>query len=309
MVLAAEKAKDLRVRVSMILGAALITGILGFLGLPQLIVDQVGPEIFAAMLCGVGLFLTKVAFWNLTWKMNKLIGFTTIIVAVGILLLTNNLILAIAISVPLGALIKWILVRTGKATYDDVKFPVYKNWLEAMKAEFRLVKPIFNWKVVWGSLSLSTLTIGAGVAYTAINLSMAPGATATYNQVTVISSIADFFSSLFGGPSMEVVISGTAAAPNPVLSGALLMFGSAAIILTGRFAYEIAKYIPVSGMAGYLAAIGAVLVAWPNGQFAFQTGNPAVILATVGVTLWKNPFWGLLTGIVVKTLMGFLGIV
>jgi AGZA family xanthine/uracil permease-like MFS transporter len=297
--------KDLRERVSMILFAAALTGILGLLGLPQMVVDKIGPEIFLAMLAGVGLYLTKVGL-DLS-KDNLIIGIPCAIVALVVQIVTNNLIYAVTASVPLGILIQWILVKTGRGKpATEVEVPHYSNWWEGIKAEFKVIKPAVTWSVIIGTLALATLTIGGNIAYTAVNLSMATNPVQAYNQVTVISGLADFASSLFGGASMEVIVSATAAAPHPILAGALLMFGAAIVLLSGLI-YKIAKYIPIAAMGGYLIAIGMILVLPYNAADAFSAGNPIVVSVTIAATALTNPFFGLVAGLLTKLALGLLG--
>lgn len=305
LVLAQGLGKDLRSKVSMILIAAVLTGMLGILGLPQYVVDTVGPEIFLAMLAGVGLYLTKVGL-DLA-KENKLVGIPCAIVAVVVQLWTNNLVYAVTASVPLGIFIQWLLVRSGRSEIAEIKVPHYQSWLDGVKTEFRAIRPVLTWSVVIGALALATLTLGGNIAYTGINLSMANNPAQTYNQVTVISGLADFASSLFGGASMEVIVSATAAAPHPVISGVLLMFGAAVVLLSG-LVYKVAKYIPLSAMGGYLIAIGAILVLPWNAMDAFAAGNPIVVALTMATTVFTNPFYGLVVGLVVKLAMGMLGV-
>jgi AGZA family xanthine/uracil permease-like MFS transporter len=305
LVLAQGLSKDMRPRVSMILIAALLTGLLGLFGLPQTIVDKIGPEIFLGMLAGVGLYLTKV---GLDLAKDKLIiGIPCAIVALGVQIWTNNLVYAVTASVPLGILIQWLLVKSGRSTVSEIVVPKYPGWWAGMKTEFRAIKPILSVSVLIGALALATFTLGGNIAYTGVNLGMANNPAQTYNQVTVISGLADFASSLFGGASMEVVVSATAAAPHPIISGALLMLGAAIVLLSGLI-YKVAKYIPLSAMGGYLIAIGAVLVLPWNAMDAFKAGNPIVVALTMAATAFTNPFYGLVVGFVVKLVMGMLGI-
>ena len=55
-------------------------------------------------------------------------------------------------------------------------------------------------------------------------------------------------------------------------------------------------------------AIGAVLVFPFNAMDAFAAGNPIVVALTMGTTIATNPFYGLVMGIVVKVVMGWLGV-
>ena len=304
-VLSGDLTKDQRQRVSMILGAALLTGLLGIAGLPEYIVESIGAEIFLGMLAGVGLYLTKVGF-DLA-KGDWIIGLPCLVVALLVQYLTDNLIWAVTASVPLGVIIKLVKDNAnGKSKADDIVVPEYDSWWAGMRTEFKLVKPIVNFDVIIGTLALATLTLGGNIAYHAVNLDMA-GISGGYNAVSVISGVADFASSLFGGTAIEVIVSATAVAPHPVVSGVLLMFGAAIVIATG-WVYKIAKYIPISAMGGYLVVIGAILVLPFNAMDAFAAGNPFVVAITMGTTVSTNPFYGMIAGLLTKLVLGLLGV-
>ena len=305
-VLSRDLTNDQRQRVSMILGAALLTGILGIAGLPEYIVESVGVEIFLGMLAGVGLYLTKVGF-DLA-KDDWLIGLPCLVVALLVQFLTDNLIWAVTASVLLGVIIKLVKdrLKDGETSTAEIVVPEYDSWWDGIRTEFKLVKPVVNFDVVIGWLALATLTLGGNIAYHAVNLDMA-GTSGGYNAVSVVSGVADLASSLFGGTAMEVIVSATATAPNPVVSGVLLMFGAAIIIATG-LAYKIAKYIPVSAMGGYLVVIGAVRVLPYNAMDAFAAGNPFVVAVTMGTTVSTNPFYGMIAGLLTKLVLGLLGV-
>ncbi|MHB9032059.1 MAG: NCS2 family permease [Anaerolineae bacterium] len=304
LVLAKYMSQDLRARVTMILGAALITGLIGIFGLPQLVVDTIGAEIFLGMLAGVGIYLAKIGF-DLALE-DIIIGLPCLVVALVVQLWKNDLIWAVTASVVLGIIIKIVKDRITKAAVNPVNVPQYKSYKEAFKTELSIIKPVFSWEVLIGVLAIATLTLGGNIAYTGINLSMS-GTAPTYNQVTVISGLADFASSIFGGASMEVIVSATAAAPHAVISGAILMFGAALILLTG-LVHKIAKWVPLAGMGGYLVAIGAILVLPPNAADAFKAGNPIVVGLTLVTTAVTNPFYGLVVGILAKVVMGWFGV-
>ena len=189
-VLSGELSDDQRQRVSMILGAALLTGLLGVFGLPQMIVEGIGQEIFLGMLAGVGLYLTKVGF-ELA-KDDWIIGLPCIVVALIVQFWTDNLVWAVTVSVPLGVIIKLIKDRAGaKSAALEIKVPVYNSWWEGVRAEFQVVKPVVNLPVIVGSLALATLTLGGNIAYHAVNLDIS-GTSGGYNEVNIISGVADF---------------------------------------------------------------------------------------------------------------------
>ena len=236
------------------------------------------------------------------------VGIPCIVVALLVQFWTDNLVWAVTASVPLGIIIQFVRSRIRKESSEgtEIAVPEYKSWREAVRSEFMLVKPVINLPVVIGALALSTLTLGGNIAYHAVNLDIA-GASGGYNEVSVISGVADFFSSLFGGTAMEVIVTATSVAPNPVVSGVLLMLGAAIVIATG-WVYKIAKYVPVAAMGGYLIVIGAVLVLPFNAIDAFAAGNPFVVAVTMGTTVSTNPFYGLLAGLLSKLVLGLLGV-
>lgn len=299
--------KDMRVRVSMIIVAAFLTGLLGVLGLPQWIVESVGRPIFLGMLAGVGLYLASVG-WDLAEE-NRWIGWPCGVVALLLQWKTNDLVWAIAASVPLGIVIKQIMDRFFRKEIPEaeVAVPQYESFRQMVKAEFKLIQPMLSPEVILGALAISTLTLGGNIAYTAANWDIAERVGGLYNEVSIISGVADFVSSLFAGAPMEVIVSGTATAPNPVISGALLMFGAAILLLTGVM-HKVARYVPIPAMGGYLLAIGAVLVSPFNFVEAFSTGNPVVVTMTVLITWKLNPFYGLVAGVLTKAAMGWLGV-
>lgn len=307
LVLARDQSEEMQQRITMILGAALLTGLLGVFGLPQLIVDSIGMEIFLAMLAGVGIFLTKVGY-DLA-REDWLIGLPCLVVALVVQFWTDNLVWAVAASVPLGVVIHLLRQRaSGQGGGESVQIavPEYASWWEGVRAEFKFIKPVVNGRVIIGALALATLTLGGNIAYTAVNLDMS-GLAGTYNEVSIISGLADFASSLFGGASMEVIVTATAVSPNPIASGVLLMFGAAIVLFSG-LVYKIAKYVPIPAMGGYLVVIGAVLVLPFNAMDAFGAGNPVVVALTMGTTAATNPFYGMIVGLVSKLVMGWLGV-
>lgn len=305
-VLSRDLSDDMRQRISMILGAALLTGLLGIFGLPQFIVESIGPEIFFGMLAGVGLYLTKVGF-ELA-KEDWAIGLPCLLVALVVQYWTDNLVWAVTTSVLLGVVIKAAKDRLSKEKSQalEIEVPQYSSWREGIRREFQLVKPVINSRVVIGALALATLTLGGNIAYHAVNLDIS-GTAGGYNEINVISGLADFASSLFGGAAMEVIVTVTAITPNPVVSGALLMFGAAIVLATG-LVYKIARYIPIAAMGGYLVVIGAILVLPFNAMDAFAAGNPYVVAITMGTTLTTNPFYGMIIGLLTKLVMGWLGV-
>ena len=181
-------------------------------------------------------------------------------------------------------------------------------WKKAYWADFRLVRPTLNLTVVLGALSLVMLNIGANISFGGITASIA-GTTQNVDHLSIINSLADVPSSLFGGPPIEAIISGTAAAPAPVACGIAFMAVTALLLLLGAVS-RLGRYLPAQSIAGFLFVIGLLITFIPNAQAVAQNhaDSPAGYIA-LGVTAWsKNPFLGMLAGVIVRYAGAALGI-
>ena len=163
--------------------------------------------------------------------------------------------------------------------------------------------------VIRGALALACLTIGANIAFGNITASMTGKYEANIDLLTIYSGLADAVSSLFGGGPVEAIISATAAAPNPLASGVLMMVIMAAILIFGLLP-KISKYIPGHSVHGFLFILGAIVTVPTNASLAFSGGTPQdyVVAATaMTVTAANDPFIGLLVALVVKYIFVFIG--
>ena len=175
--------------------------------------------------------------------------------------------------------------------------------------KLKLHKPMINVSVVRGALSLACLTIGANIAFGGITGGIA-GANANIDHLTVYSGLADAVSSLFGGGPVEAIISATAAAPDAVLSGVLMMVIMAAILFLGLLP-KIGKFVPGQSIAGFLFILGAFVTIPGDGAAAFaggEPGAPVIAAVTMSVTAVSDPFFGMLAGIALKLAINALGV-
>jgi len=124
-------------------------------------------------------------------------------------------------------------------------------------------------------------------------------------SLTLYSGIASAVSAAFGGGPVEAIISGTAAAPNPMASGILMMVIMAAVLALGLLP-KMAKYVPAQSIAGFLLVLGAIVVFPTNMSAAFE-GNPIIAGVTAVVTASVDPFTGMLAGVVLRTLLIMTG--
>src|SRR5699024_947820 len=221
--------KNIRDRLSMIFYGALIMLIIGMFGILEKIIDWIGPVITNGMMAGVGIMLAKVA-WNMA-KNDRIVGISSFASALITYIATNDLVYTITISVILSSFIYFFIQKE--------KPGAGKN---ATQEKFILQRPKLSPTIIRESLAMVCLHIGANIAFGKINADIADS-TVNIDTITIISSLADMGSALFGGGPVEVVISATASAPHAVFAGVLMM-GLMAIILGMKLLPKIGKYVP-----------------------------------------------------------------
>ncbi len=183
----------------------------------------------------------------------------------------------------------------------------WRFWKKEYWVDFKLIKPTINVSVIAGALSIMMLNIGANISFGGITASIA-GTSQNYDHLSIINAFADVPSALFGGPPIEAIISGTAGAPWPVASGVFFMLITGILILTGVIS-RLGKYLPAQSIAGFLFVIGLIMTFAPNIASASQSENAMSGYIALGVTIWaKNPFLGMLAGIIVRYLGMYVGL-
>lgn len=290
--------RDLRERASIIFFGGIAMLVLGSFGLLNAVMEFAGEEIVSAMMLGVGIFLGKVAF-DLV-KEEKRLGTVSMIVAIAVYAFTKDLVWTI---------VSGVIVTSVAAKVMNIEITTTDEETRKESRKLRLVKPVFNFNVARGALSVICLTIGGNIAYGGITADIA-GMTANADHISIYSGLADMVSSIFGGAPVSVIISATAAADHPVLSGVLLMAFMAIIILSGLIT-KLAKVVPVQAIAGTLFVLGILVTIPDNAGIAFGAADPAILFAAcvaVGVTAIVDPFFGLAAGIAVKVLMVSFGL-
>ena len=276
--LAGMLGKDIRERLSIILFSGLAMVILGLTGTLSTIVNFAGSTIINAMMAGVGIMLTRIALSGL--KESRIVTANTIVACVIFSSLIANI----------------FKINFGGGIIENYK-------------KIEIKKPIINLNVIRGALALACLTIGANIAFGNITASMTGKYEANIDLLTIYSGLADAVSSLFGGGPVEAIISATAAAPNPLTSGVLMMAIMAVILFFGLLP-KISKYIPGHSVHGFLFILGAIVTVPTNASLAFSGGTPQdyVVAATaMTVTAANDPFIGLLVALVVKYIFVFIG--
>ena len=278
--------KNKRERLSMIFFGAAIMALIGMFGLLSKVVDFIGPNIAAGMMAGVGLMLAKVAVDM--FKKDKLLGAVSGVSAVAVYCLTQNLVYTITVSVILSCIV-------GRFVKDE------NNIISAEKEKIERQKLTMNARVLRGALGMVCLNIGSNISFGAITGSMA-NTDVNIDHLSVISSVSDMVSSLFGGSPVESIISATGSAPHALWAGIAMMVIMGLILIFGLLP-KIGKYVPSASIAGFLLVLG-LMVTVPVNAASAVVGNPMVGGVTMGVTAISDPFLGMLAGIVARFIFG-----
>lgn len=289
-VLAGKMGRNRNERLNIVFFTGIVMTIIGGLGLLNPTIDFIGSSILNGMMAGVGIILAKAGIEMA--KENKLAGGISLFTAILTYFITDNLVYTIVISVFASSII-WILRKKNEneANKDEINL------------EYEKLTPLkfnINSNVIRSVLGLVTLQIGGNIAYASITGSLA-NTPVNIDKITLYSGIGDSVSSFFGGGPVEAIISGTAVAPNPLISGVIMMLIMAAILFA-KLLPKIAKYVPNQSIAGFLFVLGAIVV-FPSNIGAGLEGTPIVGGVTTIVTSVTDPFIGMVSGIFVRFLM------
>ncbi|WP_352419198.1 NCS2 family permease [Proteiniborus sp.] len=294
-VMAGTLGKNRNERLNIVFFTGIVMAIIGGFGLLNPTIDFIGTAILNGMMAGVGIMLAKTGI--VMCKENKIAGGVAMTSAILTYFFTdNNLIYTIVISVFVSTLVHVLIKRFSQKTVSE------ESSLDLSNEKFEPLKFTCNYNVIRNILALVTLQIGGNIAYASVTGSIA-GAAVDVDKITLYSGLADSASAFFGGGPVEAIISGTAAAPNPVRSGVLMMTIMAVILLI-KFLPKIAKYVPSQSIAGFLFVLGA-LVVFPNNAGAGLSDAPMVAGVTTIVTAVTDPFIGMVAGLLVRFFTGF----
>lgn len=309
--------KNLRNNVSSILLAAVLMIILGLCGGVTMISDFAGEAVLAGMMSGVGLILAGVT-WDMFGQEKRitLVSVVSAFIAYAIFLNSSNKVVwTIFISVVVSTadflflqkrrVDMSTLVEAGRESIE--MSTEWRFWKKEYWSDFKLIKPTLNLPVIGGALSLIMLNIGANISFGGITASIA-GMEQNFDHLSIINSLADIPSALFGGPPIEAIISGTAGAPWPVACGVVFMLVTGILVLLGLVS-RLGKYLPSQSISGFLFIIGLLMTFAPNLATVTTCDNSMSGYIALGVTAWsKNPFLGMVAGILVRYLGSFVGL-
>ena len=295
-VMAGSLGKNRNERLNIVFFTGIIMAIIGALGLLNPTIDFIGPAILNGMMAGVGIMLAKTGI--VMCKENKIAGSVSMASAILVYFLTDNdLIYTIVISVFVSTIVYILVNRYSQKTEKDN----VESTLDLSNEKFEPLKFVCNYNVIRSVLALVTLQIGGNIAYASVTGSIA-GAAVDVDKITLYSGIADSVSSFFGGGPVEAIISGTAAAPNPVRSGVLMMV-IMTVVLVIRILPKVAKHVPSQSIAGFLFVLGA-LVVFPDNAATGLSEAPMVAGVATIVTSVTDPFIGMIAGLIVRFFTG-----
>ncbi len=318
----ASETKDMKARIWAMVLAAVAMTLLGIFGLVSAISDAVGVAVVSGMMAGVGMMLCEVSYDFTAKNKDKVYTWTSlvsIITAVGSWMIFkadgNAVVYTIGISVIVSTIFYAIIRKFFPAAQDDVVIQAQEgkgSFLKDYKAFFTggfVDKALIGTTIV-GTLNLVCMGIGCNISFGQITAGIA-NTTQNLDHLTIVNAVADFISVPAGGLPLEGIISGTAGAPNPVLTGVLMMAFIGILILTGAVE-KMGKYVPAQAISGFLLVIGFVLTVIPSIGAVIAIGTTAAIaagIAAMGMTiLSKNPFYGMLAGVVINLLAPLLGL-
>jgi len=330
--------KNVNERVAALLLAVIVMVPLGITGSVTRIADFAGQPVLWGMMAGVGLMVMGISFDMLGQaRRTGTIAFVSALAthaAFVIFPATPNphaLVYVIAVSVTL-ATVDFAFIQKDPVTGErgrrvnllkmaqDAGYEgdMEQNenprfWTKEYWADFKIMKPKFTIKAIYFALAFICLNIGTNIAFGNITAGFTspagepPAIAQNMDHLTVINSLADIPSVIFGGAPVGAIISATAASPWPVMAGILMMLLCALLLLLGLMTKAV-RYVPVQAIAGFLFIIGffSTFVPQLRNVFLMNGGSPSaqdtVQAATaMGITaLTKNPFLGLVAGILVR---------
>ena len=290
-VLAGSLGRNRNERLCICVYAGILTTLCGVTGIIGSVVDFVGDDILFGVMAGVGIMLTGVSI-NMIKEDLKL-GLISLVCGVSTYLATRSVIYTMMAAILIPGILWNIFWKKG----EDVQE-------ESSDAErFQMVRLSFNPVILRGVLAISTLLIGGIISGAAINASLA-GSEVNFNSVTWYTGLGTTLSSLFGGAPGGIIVAGTASAPDPLLSGVLLMIFMTLLMLL-KLIGPIKKVLPLNCVSGLLFVMGAMVI-FPENALNALSGSPLVGGVTMLTAAMVDPFSGMCAGLLVRYILMLL---
>jgi len=135
------------------------------------------------MMAGIGIMLTKVAF-DMSRK-NKVIGYSSMAIGFLTFMITGDLVYTITISVLLTSILSNVMGQKSDIILTE-------------REKIKFMKPSFSFNILRGALAMITLNIGSNITFGKITGEIA-NTPVNVDHLSIVSSLADLSSSLFGG--------------------------------------------------------------------------------------------------------------
>lgn len=275
--------------------AGLILLLLGITGALGMIVDFVGGTILSGVMAGVGLILARVSLQIAHDA--PATGYTAMGFAIVVYLLTGNIIYTMVAGMGAAAIL-WNILKVKKP--GSVKAAS----INMENEKFRFRKPVFNMKVLRGSLAAATLMLGSVISEGTVTNQLA-GTEGNLDLSAIYLGVGSAVSALFGGAPGGTIVSATGTAPHPLLCG-VLFGGIMAVILALKLGPKIMRFVPADGLAGTLFVLG-LFVVLPDNALAAFSGQPLLAGVTMAVTVFADPFIGLAAGVAMRFILIMIG--
>jgi len=320
--------KNVNERIAALLIAVIVMVPLGLTGSVTRIAEFAGNPVLWGMMAGVGLMVAGISIDMFKQaRRTGIISFVSALVTHVIFLGNQHaLVYVIAVSVSLSTIDFVFLQKKRVDLLQMAKDSGYegdmeqnenpKFWTKEYWADFRIIKPKFGFNAIYFALAFISLNIGTNIAFGNITAGFGPRDAdgvllnpQNMDHLTVINSLADIPSVIFGGAPVGAIISATAASPWPVMAGVVMMLLCMVLLLLGLMTKAV-KYVPVQAIAGFLFIIGffSTFIVQIRNVFMLPEGTSqdlvqaAVAMAITALT--KNPFLGLVAGIAVRYIGG-----
>ena len=270
--LAGTLGKDMRERLSLIFWGAALLLIPSLLGMNEALVNFIGPLVVTSMMAGVGIMLANVSVD--LFKSEKWTGGVSVISALLVWFWTKDLAQTIIWSVILSTIF-YVALKFNAGLREKLGVEIEEIKVDKSREKFTTgnIQWDFwtNRNIVIGALSLACLNIGANISFGKITGSIA-GTNTNIDHLAIYSSLADMGSAFFGGGPVEAIISGTAAAPMPVVASCIMM-GIMAVILLSKALPWIGQYVHRASIAGFLFVLGVFVTFATNIAGALSIGG------------------------------------
>ena len=280
LLLLSRLSKDRSERLTITVCSSSVIFLLGITGMLGHIVMFIGEGAIYSLLAGMGIMVCKVALDML--NDDKKTGLASIVSAVIMYWLSGDLVYTVVVSCIVSVVLFQLGFKGERVSTPSQSVPGPQ-----------MLKPRFNVNVVKGTFSLAAMQMASIIAYSTVNNSLA-GAKGGLDSISAILGFSAAVSGMLSGAPLAPVISATASAPHPVLSGVVFMLLMAGM-LAFRLLPKLFKLIPKQAICGFLFVLGALVIFPGNARAAVELSALAGGLS-ICVSAFADPFFGIVVG-------------